>query len=447
MRTKSSLVEKIARFFGIGGDRQSELTGSRYNQNWATSYQQKLNLDIPEIPIRPVFHDLNNSYELVEIETWCYEAKHAIFRMASDCFQQIDGVVGSWYVPDTLIDGSPVNIDILAIAKDLSSRMKGKHHVLGAARLRRAIVECLHGGDSFIELEISKEGLGRNDYGISDSLYLPKYSVFVDEDEHGGIQNYIQRSRLQPSPDDLLINPLKILHFCYDQKGSYGMPITFQSLEPWRKLKACSMDLEQAARDCGIAPWLHTMPEGKDDKYRNAYKQDFESELSSGIVTNLFLLSGADVKKAASNSDSLESLMNYWLSLRYQCLPPGIPHWFFPGMGLESSSGKDIANQPAMNYGRTISDLRSLAGEQIKWALSIEIVLQKGFDWYVENRAFDIAWPKWFVTGQEADIMAEEEEQNGGKVSTDEGNTNGTNANSQKATAVRNKAAGRYRRY
>jgi hypothetical protein len=152
------------------------------------------------------------------------------------------------------------------------------------------------------------------------------------------------------------------------------------------------------------------MPEEASETYKDVYQQRHESSLGTGILTNLYLMNGADVRKAATDADTLAPLMNYWLSKRYHCLPPGIPHWFFPGMGLESSSGKDIANQPALNYGRIIADLRSLAGEQVKWALSIELVLAKGFDWFQENGGFDIAWPKWFVTGQEADIMQEEED-------------------------------------
>ncbi len=328
--------------------------------------------------------------------------RHSISILSRDCFQQIDGRSASWRIAETLEDGRKVHPDVIAIGRDIAARRNGKTLVLGGDRLQRAARDMMSYGDGFLEFAIEREGIGPNDWGISRSLYLPSLSMFVDEDEHEEPGMYRQQERITPSDTDRLIHPVKMLQFSYEKDRLYGNPISFQSSEPWRKIKAASPDLEDAAREVAIAPWLHVMPPDKDERYREQYQQRHESLLNDGIVTNLYLLSGADVRKAMSGVNVLKPLVDYYLSLRYQMLPPGLPHYLFPGLGLESNSGKEIANQPALAYARMIANLRSHLSEQIKWSVSVEIVLKKGWDFYIsDGQYFDIAWGDWFVTGFE----------------------------------------------
>jgi hypothetical protein len=400
--TRRNLLQRLWSFFTTGtltSADSSNLQGSQYPIG--NRYRRRTTLPLPEQPVRPIYGDLSISQELIEMKTWSYEMRHAISFLARDCFQQIDGRSASWRIAEELDDGRKVHPDVLSIGRDIANRRNGKTLVLGGDRLQRAARDMMGYGDSFVELAIEREGIGQRDWGISRSLYLPSLSVFVDEDEHGEPQTYIQQERVSRGTNDIEIHPVKMLHFSYEKNRQYGDPLSFQSLEPWRKIKAASADLEDAAREAAIAPWLHLMPPEQNEDYRKQYQQRHESLLNDGVITNLYLMSGADVRKAMSGSDSLKPLVDYYLSLRYQMLPPGLPHYLFPGLGLESSSGKEIANQPALAYARMIANLRSLLGEQIRWAISLEIVLKKGFDFFVSDGYFDIVWSPWLITGFE----------------------------------------------
>jgi hypothetical protein len=310
----------------------------------------------------------------------------------------VEGQVSSWYVNPTLSDGTVVSPEVLEIAKELSEYRYGKELVLGGDFLIRAAIEALAFGDSFVELGIGKTGIGNNDWDIVSSQYLPTFSVFVEKTSSNQTVSYIQRTRVMPSEDDIQFNPVKILHFKYKSRGLYGNSIGFPSIETWRKFKECSVALETAARDVGITPWLHILPEDKTEQDRIDYMQRHESMSASGIITNLYLLSGSDVKKAAGTSgDSLAPLIDYWLKLRYQCIPPRVPAWIFPGLA-ESTGSRDIHGQPALTYSRLIGEVRSLIGEQVRWAICLKMVLRYGYDFYIANRHFDVKWPKWVLT-------------------------------------------------
>lgn len=400
--SRRNLLQRLWSFFTAGNQitaDSSNLQGSQYPIG--NRQRRRTTLPLPEQPVRPICGDLTISQELIEMRTWSYEARHAISFLARDAFQQIDGRSASWRIAEELDDGRKVHPDVLAIGRDLANRRNGKTLVLGGDRLQRAARDMLSYGDSFLELEISREGTGAKDWGISKSLYLPSMSVFVDEDEHGDIQGYVQQERLSRGSNDREIHPLKMLQFSYEKNRQYGEALSFQSLETWRKIKAASADLEDAMREAAIAPWLHIMPSDKDESGRAQYQQRHESLLNDGIITNLYLMSGSDVRKAMGDSDTLKPLVDYYLTLRYQMLPPGLPHYLFPGLGLESSSGKEIANQPALAYARMIANLRSLLGEQIRWAIAIEVVLRKGFDFFVSDGYFDVVWSPWLITGFE----------------------------------------------
>jgi hypothetical protein len=355
--------------------------------------------------------DLQNSRDLIEIADWSYESANSVGFMSRDAFQQIDGKVNSWRVSETLADGSKVHPDVLAIGREMEQRRDGKHLILGGDTLQRAAVEALSYGDSFVQLGIYKEGIGKNDWAVMKTQYMPVFSTFVEADEDGSVAAYRIQKSLYPSDDDIVIHPLKMLQFRYGESGLYGRPPTFQQIPSWKKVKEAAADIEQASRDVGVAPWLHTMPPETDESYKEAYRQEYQEMLNEGIVTNLFLMSGADVRKAAATTGVLADMISYWLQLRYQMVLPGVPLFFFPGLGLKESSGKDIANQPALAYARQIANLRSMIGEQVRWAISVEIVLKKGFDWFQQNGRFDIEWGEWFVTGQEQGLMDQGQDQ------------------------------------
>jgi hypothetical protein len=373
---------------------ETSLIGSQRPLRFASRRPFTHLLEIPDIPIRPIAGDLSNSIELMEMLTWSREARDSLLTFSKDCFQNIDGAVDSWRVTSE-------NQDVLAIAEDLQRRKNSGIPVVGGLRLRRAIYEAIAFGDSFLEIAFDRDG---SSWCVSDSNYLPPLSVFVDESDTGKRLAYRQQSGIHPSADDRVIHPIKMLHFQYDEHGVYGTPMLLPSLEPWRKVKEVSIDIEQASRALGMAPWLHIMPEGASEDYKQGYRSDIESERQDGLITDLYLLPGADLRKAA-NETELQPLIDYWLQLRYQCIPTTFPIWMFPGLGLESAAGKDIANQPALAYGRTIAHLRGIIADQIEMVVAIELVLRRGWDWFEANGEFQIEWSEWFVTGNEEGLL------------------------------------------
>lgn len=396
---RSTPLAKLWNFFtrkSASGD--SALQGSRFSSNGivGNAFRRSLDLEVLERPVRPICGSLDIANEICEMKTWSYEVRHAVSIIARDCFQAVDGRVASWRVADKLDDGTPVNEEVLLIGRSLATRMNGKKMVLGGDRLQRAAREILWAGDSFIELEFNKDTDGS--WYISDALYLPTLNTFVEEDEHGKLKGYWQRKSVHPREDDIFILPIKCLHFRYEEHGSYGMPLVFQSLEMWRKIKEVSADIEDVARSA-VGPWLHIMPAEWDESKRNAYRQEIEQLRADGIIRDLYLLHGADLKKATNGDSKLTDLLEYWLKLRYQMVPPQMPLWLFPGLSTEDKAGKDLAGQPALAYARLINSIRAIVGEQIKFALNIEIILKKGYDWWEENAKdkFDIAWGEWAI--------------------------------------------------
>lgn len=407
MAKNDKLLDRLWSFFqGKPSNSETSLSGGNTGTaNRRSSYS----LRIMGSPSRAICGDVQLSRELIEMKTWSYELRHSLSIISRDCFQQLDGSPGSWEIAIELGDGTKVPPDIVAIGKELASRRFGKDLILGGDRLQRAARESVSLGDGFLELGLEKDESGK--LTIAQSQYLPSLNVFAEGDREL-ISQYRQQIKMYPTDEDIVFHPAKILHFRYEESGGkYGNPAVFQQLEPWRKIKEVASDLEDAARDSAIAPWLHTMPEGADDEFQQTYRQELEGMQRDGIVTNLFLRNGADVRKAVGTTGVLKDLADYWLQLRYQMILPGVPLWNFPGMGKGDGSAKDLAGQPALSYARMIANLRSIIGEQVRWAIALELVCQRGWDFYEANQnMIDIKWGIWSVTGSESAVINQEED-------------------------------------
>jgi hypothetical protein len=381
----------------------TSVSGSQYPLGYLASYSRKQNLECPFSPVRPIKNSFRNSVELLEMSEWSYELRHAVSIISRDVFQSLDGRITSWEVSPEY-KGKKINKEVLTIAEDLATRSSGKELILGGNFLQRAVRDILFFGDSFVSLGFDRDGISK-EYHITESLYLPTLSTFVDVDEQNKIQSYSQRESVNKKDTDILIHPLKVLHFSYEKYQIYGSPISMQSLEPWRQLQEISNDLEVAARDTGNSLLLHKFPDYVNEEDKQSYQNRYESMLHTGIVTNLYLLPGMEIERIAAQAGALEPLLKVWLNKRYQCIPPGLALYLFPGLGLESTSGKEISGQPATNYARFIASIRGILSEQLKWAISLEMVLTRGYEFYSENKNFDIQWSDWIITGNEESVL------------------------------------------
>ena len=415
-RPSENILKRLWRYFQ-SEKTPSSIEGSQYPLVLASNSRFRQNLDIPEQPIRQVI-DVATSRKLIEMCYWSFEVQKGISFLSSDLFQQVDGSSGSWKIKTEEPDGEPVavNPDVLVIAEDLQKLRDGKELVLGGDRLQKAAREMLHYGDSFLELGIERDGLGS--WGINSSCYLPALSVFVEQSEQGKVQQYRQQRNMYQSDSDILLHPGKVLHFSYEKNQRYGMPLCLAQLPYWEDVQKADNALSKAANDLGVNPWLHIMPETVNEKLLGVYERKHKEALRDGIVTNLYLLNGADVRKAGADAQALQPLIDHYLMCRRRMVPAGVPLWMFPDLSFNDVGGRadDLNGQPAMHYSRIISSLRSLLGEQVKWAISLELVMKKGFDWYQENGHFEIVWGDWYTTPGELAMRQIEQGNQGGGV-------------------------------
>lgn len=359
---------------------------------------------------------MGNTYvtsQLIEMSVWNQEVRHSSSILARDVFIRENGEVRSWKVNPKMGDEDDfveVDKNLLSLSKEIAARQFGKDLVLGGNSLETGVRRMLRYGDSFVELGLNTTGFNKREYFIEKIQYLPTFSMFVDVNDMGELEGtYSQRKQIDRRPDDKVFPDWKILHFKYEELGAsgrYGDPLFLQAVETYEYLKEHRPDVADAVRATAISPWLHVMPEGADSDYKEEYMTSHKALLAQGLVANLYLLNGADLRKAYSNgNESLKGVFDYWTKLREEMIPPGVPLWFFPGLGMESNSGKDIANQPALMYSRNIQALRGLVGTQVKWCISLEYVLKFGYQSYHENivkkGGFELDWGAWAVNGQE----------------------------------------------
>lgn len=128
MRSSNNFLQRLWGLFQpqARNNRRSQpdpgsIVGSQYPTTFALNKQIRWNLEVEEIPIRPIMNDLGISRELIEMKTWSYEARHSISFASRDCFQRSDGSSASWFIPQE-IEEYQVHPDVIAIGVDLSRR-------------------------------------------------------------------------------------------------------------------------------------------------------------------------------------------------------------------------------------------------------------------------------------------------------------------------------------
>lgn len=376
--------------------RSSKLTGSQDQilPSGRPRRQQLRQLDIPEYPLRPTLLSHDSSRSLIEMANWSNEFSTCLRLLSQNVFQEETGAIKSWSLkPNPSLDSYTVGL-----VSDLQNRYCGKDEVLGGEILEAAVRQMMGFGDSFMELAIERDGSG---YAIAESLYLPTFSTFIEEDEHGHILAYRQQERFEPSETDRVWSGrdvARILHFKAPGPGRYGITPALPQIDVWEDLKDAVADLADAARGSAILPNLHIMPPDKGGNYKNAYRAEYEETRSMGIVTDLFLSHGAEVRKLAAATPTLKPLIDHFVQLRYRMILPGVPVFLIPGLGLEQGASKELGGQPALAYGRLISSIRSYLAKQIVWAIGVEVSMNRGVPFWESQRPYvELEWPK-FIT-------------------------------------------------
>ena len=394
----SQLVKKLKSLGNIflQNSEKSNVSGSQRSVAYASSVRRDYDLELQEYPVR----DAALGRDLIEMVQYCYEARHCLSMAAGDAFSSSDGDDVGWTIASTLDDNeTPIHPDVKAIALDLINRKQShEEYVLGGLKLQRVLRTMLAYGDAFLSLGIEKDG---NGYTIARGVLLPTWEMFRIEDDAGRLEGFEQRRSVSGEAEYFLYPP-QCVHFRNERRFLYGESIFRQSLVAWQNLKDATRALNKAALDLGMNPNLHLLPEGVTPEQKAQYEFRHQADKSQGMITDLYLYSGQDIRKISNVNPSLKPLIDNLLQQRYRVIPPGFPVWFFPG--LHTTGAREIRGEPARKYARMRNSWCALLTQGINQMVDTEIILRKGYDWFKEHGRYRVIWSKWIVSQSGYDL-------------------------------------------
>lgn len=357
---RNSLLENIWR--SVSGFTRTFFQGQQ-RPRAATAIASSLNprgydLEISEHPVR----DAGRARELIELCEWCPEVATAIDILTGDSLQSEDGDDCGFTIGDTLNDGvTPVDPEVQRIGNELIAR------VIGGSSLEPAIERFLSYGDAFANISIDTR---RSQ--INSILFLPTWEMFRVE-EQGQLLAFEQRQRIYDS-DPIRMHPVTVVQWRYRRKFLYGRSLFNESLADWAKLKDATSDLAQAGRAIGYNPNVHIMPPDASPEYKDAYREDYEARLADGLITDFYLLPGAEVRKLAQANPDLKALADNVLLWRSRIgMRSRVPPWM---LGLPTTGAKDIQGGPERAYARLVNRIRGVLTEGVKQIINTELALK-----------------------------------------------------------------------
>jgi hypothetical protein len=324
------------------------------------------------------------------MKAWCRIVKQANSMVSRDVFQEESGMTGSWRVAPQNIDGKKPHPDVLAIARSISSRTVGGDLLFGGDVLMPVVADMLSTGDAMMELRYGKDG---GDWCIIDAQFLRSLQIYGKVNEAGELY-YAERPSSFMGWEEVPINPVKIIHWRHERKNFYGTPLYLEAVPKWPALLDAEDAVDQAVRAAGFKPWVHTYPKGTPRGEIEENRERIEDYRRQGTILDIHQGEGYKMAKAEGTSDSIAPLIAARNDARYQMLPAGIPPYLFGGLVSETNSAKEISNQPALAYRRTIAAIRSTLGAGIKRIILTEIALKKGAEFGKKEGDFDISWPE-----------------------------------------------------
>jgi hypothetical protein len=177
--------------------------------------------------------------------------------------------------------------------------------------------------------------------------------------------------------DAVIIPKSNLIHWTYNKRYLYGRSLFYESIPDWDKLKDIDTDLSDASRSASIQPNLHIMPPGADESYKRVYKEDHEMRRKQGLITDIYLLQGADVRKPAGlpTTFPLNGLIAHFDKRRLRIAARSrVPTYL---LGIESKSAKEIAMQPALSFMVFIGVVRQLFSVGLRQLINTELALKQ----------------------------------------------------------------------
>lgn len=390
-------------------------------------YRNDYDIELKEIPIR----EPRLAKQLMDLELNSYIVQHTLWQASRDTFASGDGDEQGFKICNTLKDDeTPVDPDIMAIGTELLNRQNGDEYIIGGEFLKRGLENGLMYGDAFIEMAITREGMSRkNDYCVSDSLYLPTWEMFVVSNPHGKIGQYEQRRSLMDKDPELSFMPFKIIHMCYHRYRKYGRSLWKgnESLTTWKNLKAATEALARGAIELGYNPTVHQSATFSNVQQRQEYINNHEQRKAQGIISDLYISDNSKITKLGNVNPNLEPLAQNVLHQRYGLIPAGYPTYYYPGLTQFSSRAKEISNQPATNYSRIRYDNCAFVAKAAKKAINTELVLRLGYEKYLEKMkvgGYRLEFPSWRITPTEEQTAEDKDNDDNNNNNSSEQNQN-----------------------
>ncbi|MGL5878018.1 MAG: hypothetical protein ACRC2V_09605, partial [Xenococcaceae cyanobacterium] len=260
-----------------------------------------------------------------------------------------------------------------------------------------------------------RQGLSKNDYCVSNSMYLPTWEMFQVSTPQGQVIQYEQRRTLTDKDPDHTFYPWKIIHMSYHSYRKYGRSLwaSNESLTTWKNLKAATEALARGAIELGYNPTVHQSASFGNRQTREEYIDNHEQRKAQGIITDIYISNNSEVAKLANVNPDLTPLVNNVLHQRYGMIPAGYPTYYYPGLSQATSGAKEISNQPALNYSRIRHDNCAFVAKAAKQAINIELVLTLGYDEYLKKMkagGYRLEFPSWRVTPHQDEVASSKEQ-------------------------------------
>ncbi|MBD2465719.1 hypothetical protein H6G89_32545 [Oscillatoria sp. FACHB-1407] len=258
-------------------------------------------------------------------------------------------------------------------------------------------------GDAFGLMEIDTKAMQ-----VEALRLLPTWQIHAIPDETTGqIIHYEQR--FGGRREHAVIQPLSMVQWSYNRRYLYGRSLYREALPDWAKLKDVDQDLSDASREAALQPNVHIMPPGADENYKQAYKSDHEARKKKGIVPDIYLLQGAEVKKPMGlpSSFPLTGFLDHHLMRRARiAMRSRVPPYL---LGIDSKFAKEISMQPAIAFVVQVGLVRQLFSAGLRQLINTELALKNVSP---NNWVYRIVFPKINVNPY-AELIEEDVDQPG----------------------------------
>jgi len=349
--------------------------------NDSTGLSRQYDLEISEYPIR----DTQKARQLIEMYEYCPEIATGINEVSDSVWSSDDGDDQGFAMRKPPQGFAPTLNDnetrIDPMVEKILRRLIDE--VIGGTTLELAAERILAYGDAFASLDVDTRRKR-----VNRVLFLPTWEMFRVEDNQGQLLGFQQRRYLSDD-EGIGFHPILCTHWRYRRKVLYGRSLFYESIDDRHKLKAATEDLASASRAVGVNPSIHQMPDSVDEDYRAEYKRAYEAKKSQCVVTDFYLMYGADIRKVSTTNPDLKALADNVLMWRARIIMRSrVPPWL---MGLPTVGAREIAGQPALAYARFINRVRMALTEGIKQICNLELALN-GIS--KEQWQYRIIWPR-----------------------------------------------------